>query len=255
MILALCGTSEGRELLMKLENLNLKVIATVTTTYGLESIGSNKFEVIRERLNHELLNKLIDERGISCVIDITHPYAENISLLAIKVCEERRISYLRYERKTTEILEEGNVIWADSYKQAAEIASNIEGRIFLTVGSNHLPIFLKEISVDRLIARVLPTTEVIRKCEDYGFRADNIVAMKGPFDTEINKQMFLMYKAAAVVTKDSGAVGGTEEKIKACSLLGIPIIAVRRPSLPYPKRYVYYNLEELINNLKKYTIT
>lgn len=254
MILALCGTSEGRELLLKLEGLNIKAVATVTTSYGVESIKTKNTEIIKERLDEELLKRLIDIRGISCVIDITHPYAENISLLAMKVCQEKQLLYLRYEREKAKIATEGEVIWAEDYKQAAEKASRIEGKIFLTVGSNHLPVFLDNISVDRLIARVLPTSEVISKCEDYGLRADNIVAMKGPFDTEINKQMFLMYKAAAVVTKDSGATGGAEEKIKACRILDIPIIIVKRPVLPYPYEYTFSSIEELINYLIKFQL-
>ena len=248
MILALCGTSEGRELFKKLEDLQVKVIATVTTSYGEECLRSSNVEVITGQLNEEALTKLIAERNISFVIDMTHPYAENISLLTIKICKERKINYLRYERRITEIIAEDHILRAESYMKAAKIAKTIEGKIFLTVGSNQLPVFLRELSVERLIARVLPTAEVLKKCEDYGFTADNLIAMKGPFNVEINRQMFLMHDAAAVVTKDSGDVGGVIEKVKACQLLGIPLIIVNRPKIDYPNQYS--NLDELINSLK-----
>lgn len=248
MILVLCGTSEGRQFLWELEAIGPKVVATVTTTHGMECLRESNVEILTGKLTEESLSKLIEDRSIKYIIDITHPYAENISLLAIRISKEKKLHYLRYERQATEIPEDETVIRAESYKEAAEIAGNHEGRVFLTVGSNQLPIFSHAIKLENLIARVLPTSEVIQKCEELGFTADNIIAMKGPFSTEINKEMFLMYKAAIVVTKDSGAAGGTIEKVEACRQLGIPIIIVDRPQIEYPNQYE--SLEELLIKLK-----
>jgi len=249
MILVLCGTSEGRQLLKELEAIGQKIVATVTTTHGMECLKDSNNEVLTGKLTEEGLSKLVGDRGIKYIIDITHPYAENISLMAIRVSKEKKLHYLRYERQATEIPADETVIRAEGYKEAAEIAAKHEGRVFLTVGSNQLPIFSQVIKPQRLIARVLPASEVIKKCEDLGLTADSIIAMKGPFSTELNKEMFSMYKAALVLSKDSGAAGGTIEKVEACRQLGIPIIIVNRPHIEYPNQYD--SIGELLIKLKE----
>lgn len=244
MILVLCGTSEGRLLLKALEQITTEVVATVTTPHGAECISACNCQILSGRLDEAALVELIEVSGIKYVVDITHPYAENISQLAISISGEKNIQYFRYERKTTEAAAE-EVIRARDYKEAAELAAAIEGRVFLTVGSNQLPAFLNKIGIERITARVLPTSDVIKKCEGYGLTADNLIAMKGPFTTEMNIAMFKAHRAAVVVTKDSGAAGGTEEKLKACRSLGIPIIMIDRPKIDYPN--TYSSLEELLN--------
>ncbi len=245
MILVLCGTTEGRLLLKELEKITTDVVATVTTPHGVACISSCNCEVLAGRLDEAAFEELIEARGIKCIVDVTHPYAENISQLAIRISREKNLHYLRYERKSIEAAAAEGVIRARDYNEAAALAAAIEGRVFLTVGSNQLPAFLKKIDIERTTARVLPTSEVIKKCEGYGLTADNLIAMKGPFTTEMNIAMFKAHRAAVVVTKDSGAAGGIEEKLKACRSLCIPIIMIDRPKIDYPNSYS--SLEELLN--------
>ena len=46
---------------------------------------------------------VIEHNNIKCIVDASHPYAENISRTAIKVAKDKNIPYLRYERLETEI--------------------------------------------------------------------------------------------------------------------------------------------------------
>ncbi|SDJ81265.1 precorrin-6A reductase [Natronincola ferrireducens] len=247
MILALCGTSEGRELVAKLLEKQLKVLTTVTTGYGAKLLREGMgVEVLEGRLDKEKMKALVNNKGLEYIVDITHPYAENISRLAIEVAKEEKIHYLRYERKATSS-EDKHILLAKDFDEAAKLAKSFRGNIFLTVGSNHIPTFLREVDVNRLVARVLPLSTIVQACEDQGFTPDNLIAMKGPFNEEMNKQMFETYRAAVIVTKDSGKAGGTEEKIAAAKTLNLPVILVKKPSISYGE--VYDDMDSLVHKI------
>ncbi|WP_026477244.1 precorrin-6A reductase [Alkaliphilus transvaalensis] len=250
MILALCGTSEGRQLLAGLSNKLIPVVATVTTPYGVKCLeGITNIEVLETKLDEGALHELIDTKKIKYILDVSHPYAENISKLAMKVSEEKGIQYLRYERQNTEIPQGDHVIIAEDYHHAAQLAKNYPNKVFLTTGSNHIPLFVKEIGAERLIARVLPTSSVIKRCEDYGLTPHNLIGMKGPFTGEMNQVMFGIEDVSVIITKDSGEAGGTEEKISAAQIVGKPIIIIKRPQITYGN--VYHDLNFLISDLVK----
>ena len=85
----------------------------------------------------------------------------------------------------------------------------------------------------RLIARVLPTAEVIGLCEDLGLAPDQIVALQGPFSAALNRELFLRYEAEVIITKNSGTLGGTDTKVQAAAELDLPLIVIDRPPLAY----------------------
>ena len=245
MILALCGTTEGRELVKRLSEKNIPLIATVTTEYGSKLLQENMdIEILTEKLDKNRMKELIAKRNVKEILDITHPYAENISKLALEVSKEANIDYYRYERQDTIYTGDSDedIIWADDFYHAAKIASEIDGKIFLTIGSNQIPIFLEKIKADRLIARVLPLSNIVKLCEQRGFTPDNLIAMKGPFNKEMNIQMFRNYNASVIVAKDSGKTGGTDEKIQAARDLNLPVILVKKPTIEYENLYKNMNL-------------
>jgi precorrin-6x reductase len=108
----------------------------------------------------------------------------------------------------------------------------------LTIGSSNLALFTGKIAdyKNRLFVRVLPESRVIAKCEQTGLTAQNIIALKGPFTEEMNTELLRYCNAKVLVTKDSGAVGGIEEKLAAASKMDIPTIIVERPEIVYPEK-------------------
>jgi len=245
MILALCGTIEGGQLLQLLAEKQMDVMATVTTDYGAKCLGENpQAKILEGKLTAPELEQLLRTGEIEAIIDVTHPYATVISTMAIEVSSTHGVPYYRYERKKTTFDDSVQVYGVESFPEAAALCNSIPGNIFLAIGSNHLPTFTAQLEVKRLIARVLPFGHIVKGCEDQGFTPDNLIAMKGPFDEAMNQWMFQRYQAAAVVTKDSGAAGGTIEKINAAKKMGIPVILVRRPGINYGK--TFDSLQELV---------
>ena len=123
--------------------------------------------------------------------------------------------------------------------------------IFLTTGSRNLEAFVNSphLSDCRLIARVLPTAEVVALCEKLGLRPDQIVALQGPFSAALNRELFLRYQTEVIITKNSGTLGGTDAKVQAAAELGLPMIVIDRPPLSY--EHLCCSFEEVTENLQK----
>ena len=234
-IIVIAGTADARHIIHELAALELNITATVATWFGKELLSEHRGIDIRDgRLDAEEMKKLIGETSADCLVDASHPFAREVSVNAIKACSELNVPYIRFERQGLEN-DYGSVIIADDFEDAAKKASKYHGNIFLTIGSNNLDHFIKNIAdfKERLFVRVLPDSRVLSRCEAVGLNPGNIIAIKGPFTEEMNIEMLKYTEADVIVMKDSGETGGTFEKISAARKLGIPVIMVRKPDIQY----------------------
>lgn len=237
MILVLTGTRDGRELVASLVARGYKVLASTATTYGGELLQGYGAEVKTGRMGDLELAELLKEKGIRLVVDATHPYAEVVSQTAGEVCRKAGVSYLRYQRPQQALPSHPLIFLAEDYIQAARAAVNKAGAgglIFLATGSKTLDIFIQAAREKdcRVAARVLPDPDVMIRCRELGLTPADIVAMQGPFSRELNRSLFRHYNAAVLVTKESGQVGGTDDKVAAALELGMQVVVVRRPPAP-----------------------
>jgi len=244
MMLVLAGTSEARNIVRVLQGTGRNVLATVTTEYGKQLLVEEGLAV-EGKLSAVSLAQLLREQSVQLVVDATHPFARQVSQLAVEVCGQMGVKYVRFERADTTLPEiQQGIIVVDSFVAAAEASLNIAGNIFLTVGINQLEIFCRYIPIERLIVRVLPVASSLVKCAELGIAPARIIAMQGPFTQELNIAMFRQYEAGVVVSKESGPTGGTDTKLAAARELGIPVILVKRPQVDYPQ--VVRSMEELL---------
>lgn len=244
MILVLAGTSEARHIVQVLQGTGRNVLATAATEYGKQLLVEEGFAV-EGKLTAVSLAQLLREQSIQLVVDATHPFARQVSQLAVEVCRQIGVKYVRFERAETTLSEvQQGIIVVDSFAAAAEASLNIAGNVFLTVGINHLETFCRYIPKERLIVRVLPVASSLVRCAELGIAPARIVAMQGPFPQELNIAMFRHYQVSVVVSKESGPTGGTDTKLAAARELGIPVILVKRPQVDYPQ--VVRSMEELL---------
>ncbi len=232
-IFLIAGTEDGRELAGFLLSMGYDVTASVVSSYGRQLL--ERYEGLKindRRLDAEELSAYIDEHGIEAVVDASHPYAENVSSNVMKVCREKKLPCIRYERGEHE-LNYDKIYHANNYDAAADLAAKLGRIIFLTTGSRSLKVFVERLKDCEVIARVLPTAAVLTECERLGMTPKNIVAMLGPFSRELNAAMFRQFRAEVIVTKDGGSIGGVDEKVEAASMLGLPVVMIDRPKLHY----------------------
>lgn len=232
MILILGGTSDSLKLTEALKAKNMDCCLSVVSDYGETLAQQVTDQVIKGRLSTEELAEFITVHQVQLVLDATHPFAVEVSKNAMAACRRSNCRYLRFERPSQ--IPEG-VVPVSSVEAACKEASNYEGKIYLTTGSKTLPQFAKLLPTERLIARVLPTAEVLQLTESLGLQADQIEGLKGPFSEALNCALLAENQASVMITKESGQAGGFLEKVAACKRMQIPCIVITREKLAYPE--------------------
>ena len=230
-LLVLAGTEDGRELADALRRRGHDILVSTLTSYGADLAQEQGLQVRSGAMDAQSLKELVEGGGFVAIVDATHPYAIRVKEMAKMVCEELAIPYLRWQRSSLELEANPLIHWADNISTAAIIAAELGQRILLTTGSNALPewVSLPSLQDKRLYIRVLPTSEVLARCEFLGFKPNQIIAVQGPFSQEWDEAMFKQLRIEVVVTKESGKVGGTLEKVQACQRLKIPLVILKRP--------------------------
>ena len=224
------GTTEGRELSEALSAKHISHIVCVATEYGRLVMHPDHFADIREgRLDADEMGAMIASES-SIVFDATHPYADAVSANIQKACEDTGVEYVRIYRPDVSGEDAENIRYFDSAASCAKALAETEGKILLTTGSKDLSLYSSYPEIrNRLFVRVLPSEESIRMCSDAGITGRNVIAMQGPFSSELNSAMMRQYGIRVLVTKSSGRAGGLPEKLKAAKQAGASVYLIGRP--------------------------
>lgn len=224
----IAGTSEGRQLTEQLSGYDAFIYVSLATEYGKWFIEKkDNIDINSERLNQDEMGAFIQAKSIDCVIDTSHPYAQEVTRNISEACRITQTSYLRLQRPLSEQQE---LIYVEDSKHAAKVLEEMSGKVFLACGSKEVESFISIPNyADRCFLRVLPIPEILQKCLDLGFRSPNIIGMQGPFSKELNMEMLKSSGAQILVTKDSGDAGGFGDKIDAALELGVTVIVIGRP--------------------------
>ena len=254
-VLLFSGTEEGRSLAQWMTENKVDVLVKVATDYGAAVNQSDVNVSVGSCGGVEGISKLIEKEGFDIVIDATHPYASNITKHVSEACGRTGAEYIRVVRDDSSY---SGVKIVDSVKAAIEYLSDKEGKVFGTTGSKEaaeytrLPDFK-----ERVVLRILSVKQSVDDCFALGFEGKNLICAQGPFSKESNLAMFRQSGAKYLVTKDSGKMGGFDEKYLAAKELGMEIVLISRPkdveglgfdeamqllskrlSIPMPKRKV-----------------
>lgn len=234
-IFVAAGTQDGRELAGYLLAQGYEVVASVISKYGESLLQQYQgIEINQQALDVDGFTEFFAQKGISLLVDASHPYAANASKNAMKACRLAGIPYVRFERPMTSLAYD-KAYYVNSYEEAAAKAAELGERIFLTTGSRNLAVFAKapELQEREVACRVLPEPEVLQEVRELGFTPANIAALQGPFSLELNKELYKKYGAQVVVTKNSGTTGGTDTKFAAAMELGLSLVIIDRPKVAY----------------------
>lgn len=252
MIGLVLGTGEGKEILSRLNKYTDKIVVSTATEYGQQLYEGYKIKYINSKpLDENGFKELIRKYNIKIFVDASHPYAQIVSKTLINVCEDMHIDYIRYDRKGyfEEVINDRNIIKLENYSQLEEALKSIEGNVLNTTGSNNVETIMKLNIKNRIIHRVLPSPTVIKKLIDAGVEIENIIAIKGPFGSDINNGIIKEYHIKALITKDSGTEGGMEEKMISAKENNIKVIVIKKPNIDY--KWEVNSVEELSNLLIK----
>lgn len=208
--------------------------------------ASSVIKVLRGRMDRYQMEEFIRNQGIHLVIDATHPHARLVSEEIQEACGRTGVRLERCLRAEGEQNKARDWVEVDSIQEAVSFLSSVSGVIFATTGSKELEVLCQIPDYQkRVYARVLPTSNVLKKCEKLGITGSHLIAMQGPFSTEINTLFLRQTKAEWLLTKDSGRAGGFQEKVEAARENGTRVVVIRRPEEDG------ISLEEAMEVLKK----
>lgn len=227
-VLIFAGTTEGRKLSECLATAQIAHTVCVATEYGEIVLKEHSLvSVHKGRMNQEEIRTYIVSNDFAVVVDATHPYAEVVTYNIKAAVSDLAIPYLRLQRDLGAGSTYEDVRYFENNEACAKALEQLEGNILLTTGSKELAVYCSLEDVKkRLYVRVLPGLESLQLCMEQGIAGKQILALQGPFSTEMNEAMLHQYRIKCLVTKESGKTGGYEEKLQAAEKAGIPVYVV-----------------------------
>ena len=226
-VLLFGGTAEGHTLAVRLAQAGYPVTCCVATDYGRNVLEPQPNLTVRMGRMDQRAMEAEMGKGYDCVVDATHPYAAQVSG---NICAAAKAVGLPYERLLRPTEEAGDVLWADSPRQAVEILETMPGNVLLTTGSKDLAVFAKLRDYqERLWVRVLPSLDSLGTALELGYPSSHIICMQGPFSRQMNRATLQSMDGKILVTKDTGKAGGFGEKVQAAREAGARLLVIRRP--------------------------
>ncbi|MGL6065196.1 MAG: precorrin-6A reductase [Fusobacteriaceae bacterium] len=231
MIWVIGGTKDSRDFIELLEKELLKTtIVTVATEYGGKLLEEYKTNVLVGKMTVEEMRIFVTDNKIDKILDFSHPYAVEVTKNAVEIAKEKKINYMRYERKNIYETDENHISF-DNLTSLIEFLGTLEDKILVTLGGNSVSEFKNLENLKNIYFRILPDVDVLKKCKDSNILAKNIFAIQGPFSKKMNKTLIEEYNIKYFVTKHSGATGGEKEKIDACNETKCKLIFLDKPSI------------------------
>ena len=243
-IVIFAGTTEGRRLSEILADAGIAHTVCVATEYGeivmreqmegteaARTKGQPLVSLHRGRMDRKQIEEFLCNEGYEIVVDATHPYARVVTENIRDAVKTQSPIYLRLEREIPETPEAEDpavsIRYFESNADCAKALENTEGNILLTTGSKELATYCASGRLhERLYVRILPGRESLELCMEQGIKGRQILALQGPFSTEMNTAILKQYDIRHMVTKNSGRTGGYQEKLEAAKILGIPVYVI-----------------------------
>lgn len=246
-ILIIGGTTEGKTSATVCDEATKPYF--YSTKYTLTGIDAVYAESVSGGLDSREMISFCKEQNVGLIIDAAHPYAIGVHGTVSKVKERLRLPVIRFAREDI-ILKADNVKYFDSFEQVEQylLDKQISPLLALT-GVNTLSKLQEYYKQYPCYLRIMRREESLNLLGKSNFPSENILFYEDTVDDvgELRK-----LEPAAILTKDSGKVGGMEDKIALSNQLKIPLLVISKPSLPYkPDKQVFgpYGLRRAIEDL------
>lgn len=228
------GTGESAALARLLEQASLSCVVTVTTESARSLYPSSPFLTVWVgRLTADAIAPFLHQHQIAAILDASHPFAVAVSELAISASVNFGLPYLRYERPS---LDASYGLTFPSFESLLATPLLDGKRVLLTIGYRPLHYFHPLQTKATLFTRILPSQDALSAAIAAGFSGDRIIALRPPISAELERSLWRQWLISVVVTKASGAPGGEDIKRQVAAELGVTLIEISRPNVPYPQQ-------------------
>ena len=235
------GTSESANVAFSLVDIlkekDIICFITVTTEDAIKLYLKSSFIKVKVgKMTFEEMKLFCLEKGITNIIDSSHPFAIEVSRNAIAVSQLLNIPYLRYERPNiNDFKDNSNINTVSSFDEILNSKYLENKKVLLTIGTRYLSLFKPWQEKSNLFVRILPNNEALKIALESGFTSNRIIAFRPPLNEDLEIALWRHWQIDLVISKASGKAGGEDIKHKVSQKLNIPLILIKRPSLDYPQ--------------------
>ena len=238
------GTSDSRAIAQLLSQRPYPWIVSVVTERAQRlyaPLFGNLGDIHRGPLTLDSLPRWLIRHRITHIIDASHPFAVEISQLAIAT----GLPYLRYERPAIDLApitrRHRNIIpvlsWEQLFNQALQTPD--PPRILLTTGIKSLQRTIPLWTKAQWWARILPDSR--EAAIALGFPENRLILQRPAPGVSEEQALWQTLTINTVLTKASGQAGGLPQKIEAAIALQTRLLILQRPALTYPQQATSLN--------------
>ncbi len=227
-LLLLAGTNEAKQIAWGLTDVGIPVLASLAgATRHPEPLP------VPTRIGgfggEDGFRQEVSSRGITAVLDATHPFAADISNRTARICAELGLPYGQVVRApwTPEFGDN----WINiSTPEAAQKHLPLDAVVFLATGRQTLGQYCN-LEGRKLLVRVIdPPTAPLP------FEGGEFIIGRPPFSVENEVALFRSLGVTHLVVKNAGGSGG-RAKLDAARLLGLPVLLIQRPPNPDVRQF------------------
>ena len=171
------------------------------------------------------LVRFLGENGVQALIVATHPFAAQMRRHAVEAVRAVRMPLAMIERPAWLPGAGDDWTMVADMQQAALALGPDPRRVLLTIGRKDLAPFVGAPWHAYVVRSVdAPPPESLPPGAE-------MIAARGPFDEQAERQLLIDRHIEVIVTKNSGGAA-VEAKLRAARGLGLPVIMIERPAAP-----------------------
>ncbi len=167
------------------------------------------------------------EHGIRLIVDAAHPFAVNLHRNVIDLAGQIGVPVIRYDRIYPP--HDEDLVWCKDYEDAIrQLGAHGVHRLLALTGVNTIEKLRDYWQEYDCWFRILNRDESLAGAQKAGFPVDHLVY----YEKDDTASLIERLRPQAIITKESGASGGFEEKVEAARQAGVKVFVVERPDYP-----------------------
>ena len=228
MILIIGGTTEGRKALEVCEEAGKPLY--YSTRGASQELTMHHGIRLEGGMNGEEMAHFCTERAIALIVDAAHPFAMGVHQSVADCVSRLQLPVIRYERTFPAL--PASVVSLDSFDAAlAYLLKQQPRRLLALTGVNSIERLRAYWTQHETYLRVMPIAETEERLRQSDFPPERVVY----YDKEqCDRELFTTLRPDMILLKESGDTSGFAAKVEEALALGITVLVIRRPQIPYP---------------------
>lgn len=226
MILIFGGTTEGRIVARVLDEAGSNYYYSTKGT--LQDLVCKHGTRVTGAMNGETMIRFCKDHSIRLLIDAAHPFAIRLHQTIASTAETLGLPVIRYERRYPE--RDSRLVWCDHFEEAIHwLKEHRISNLLALTGVQTIPHLRPYWQEHPCWFRILRREESVRLAIASGFPEERLLFWQEGEDVD---RLFRQIRPDAIITKESGESGFFSEKTRTAIELGIPVLVIKRPTLP-----------------------